>query len=323
MNILQLSDIHYGGEYDGKFNCRLNFLATLDYALNYTKVPYDLIVITGDLADRDHLAHYADIKTTLDRTGIAYFVLPGNHDDVAAMRSVFGDHALPACGYRALGGIMFWDNSSRAAPTPPPGYYSTLFCHYPVGTVPHAFMEKHALPNSDALLADLAENHGVRNVFCGHFHWSDDILSSTPQVHVCPATQCQLDPACPECSPVPESVPSGTGLPGYTRIELDQDSGAMVDYRHERVFPRFPLYAMFSISDEAIVAQMDSLGRIAESMANLTTESDDSCMHMPGIAGIRDALLSIGLGCRAISKKLPAVRRAAIEAIQPRTTNEK
>ena len=51
----------------------------------------DCVVITGDLADTGHPDEYATLRAILRRCPVPVHLLPGNHDDPAAMIARFGD----------------------------------------------------------------------------------------------------------------------------------------------------------------------------------------------------------------------------------------
>lgn len=237
MRILQLTDIHIGGDYDGKFKCKLNFLSTLLYALDSME-PYDMIVITGDLADKNHRVNYEWIAKILQSTNIPYIVLPGNHDDVQCMREVFGEHTVPDCDYFIKYGILFWNNRIDSKPLPDKfdTDVKTAFCHYPVYDIPHTFMRQHALPNAKEL-GDKLKLLGIKNVFCGHFHWGFDSHTEQVYVHVMPATQCQLDPNTPDCTPTDD-------LPVFASIILN-DNATMQSWCTRAVYPMYMLNVLY------------------------------------------------------------------------------
>ena len=51
----------------------------------------DCVVITGDLADTGHPDEYATLRAILRRCPVPVHLLPGNHDDPAALIASFGD----------------------------------------------------------------------------------------------------------------------------------------------------------------------------------------------------------------------------------------
>ncbi|MGN6317039.1 phosphodiesterase [Trinickia sp.] len=61
--------------------------------LNALEPKPDAVVITGDLVDLGSVAEYALLKTLLAPLTMPIYLLVGNHDDRAALRQVFDDHA--------------------------------------------------------------------------------------------------------------------------------------------------------------------------------------------------------------------------------------
>src|SRR5262245_6213568 len=50
----------------------------------------DAVLVSGDLADTGDPREYARVRELLAPLPMPYHVLPGNHDDVAALEAVFG-----------------------------------------------------------------------------------------------------------------------------------------------------------------------------------------------------------------------------------------
>lgn len=61
--------------------------------LNSLEPKADAVVITGDLVDLGSLDEYRLLKTLLAPLTMPVYLLVGNHDDRAALRQVFDDHA--------------------------------------------------------------------------------------------------------------------------------------------------------------------------------------------------------------------------------------
>lgn len=92
MEILQLSDIHYGADYDGKFNTANQWSAVVKDAKARNPKGYDAVIITGDLVDDDpkvdgktKATHYEDIfsdaLSLCVNSKAPVLVTPGNHDN--------------------------------------------------------------------------------------------------------------------------------------------------------------------------------------------------------------------------------------------------
>lgn len=226
VKLAQISDIHLGGEYGGKFDVEGNFRKLLD------KIQEDrMLIITGDLADENHKVHYEAIKTAVEAKFRHYMVLPGNHDDVPLMYEIFHGH-MGWTMYKGLGISLVPTIAVHG--TGPLGEHtveggllpsadlntailrdSLVFTHYPVISSSHKFMNKFALNYADkhAILSEMIKKR-CRWLFCGHFHdycrsdyktyveehLNDTIKSSTMcektsiTQYICPASQCQIDP---------------------------------------------------------------------------------------------------------------------------------
>lgn len=83
MIIAQVSDIHAAPDNDN--------LSRLDRALAWLGlIAPDVLVLTGDLIDNDWFEGYATIAARLDKRSFPAFILPGNSDNRALMRAIFG-----------------------------------------------------------------------------------------------------------------------------------------------------------------------------------------------------------------------------------------
>lgn len=71
----------------------------------------DAVVVTGDLTDCGRPAEYAHLRALLQPLSCPVFLLPGNHDDPAALRAGFPEHAHlgtsgDVCYSHPLGGMQ-------------------------------------------------------------------------------------------------------------------------------------------------------------------------------------------------------------------------
>lgn len=217
----QLTDIHFGGDYNGMFPVEENFRKVIDAANKNS-----FLIITGDLADKNHEETYHKIKTIIEeKFGQLYAVLPGNHDDVKVLYKVFEGHT-ESFVYKGVPVSLIptvWDEASgtqsgrgqlicpfdKASMLP----NSIVFTHYPVLPTSHRFMSKHDLYElSREKIINLMVETGSNVIFCGHYHdycktklvrkcqESDyrGIVKTLENVelvqYICPASQCQIDP---------------------------------------------------------------------------------------------------------------------------------
>ena len=250
LRIFQISDIHIGGEYGGKFDCWGNFEKTVNeivtryanfghrnMALFGDIFPQSILVLSGDICDRDTdsatVENYKKIKDFIDSKMFFSHILaiPGNHDDPAALSEVFGgnpencrslisDYAnlvfIPTYSgtvntEAVTGDIVTW---LSGLPDDMKNRQTLVFSHYPVGPLHHRFMSgKYSLKNGEDL-AKALEYIGVTDTFCGHYH-SGGSYSVNPRyrIHVSPSTQMQLNPYSKSCDTVAD-------YPGYQVIEL-------------------------------------------------------------------------------------------------------
>ena len=89
--IIQISDTHLFGDKNRKINGAnpyLNFKSVLSNIGAY-KDKSSIIIVTGDLSQDCTFESYQHLANLLNNTGIKYYFLPGNHDDLDVVNKVF------------------------------------------------------------------------------------------------------------------------------------------------------------------------------------------------------------------------------------------
>jgi 3',5'-cyclic-AMP phosphodiesterase len=86
--LAQLTDPHIGADWGGPVAPEAALATAVD-ALLGSPDPPDAVVVTGDLANDGTAEQYAVVRGQLARLDVPSVVLPGNHDDRAAMRAAF------------------------------------------------------------------------------------------------------------------------------------------------------------------------------------------------------------------------------------------
>lgn len=154
----------------------------------------DVVLATGDLADEGRDEDYRLLRRTLDRLAMPYYVIPGNHDDRARLRTAFADQGyLPAEGPflhyvvehyplrligldtviegEVSGGLcaarLAWlaDRLAEAPRRP-----TLVFMHHPPFPTGIRFMDSPPFEGADQLEALIRRHDQVRQIVCGHMH---------------------------------------------------------------------------------------------------------------------------------------------------------
>ncbi|NWG73499.1 MAG: phosphodiesterase [Rubrivivax sp.] len=158
------------------------------------------VVVTGDLVERASAAQYAHLRALLAPLPGPVWLIPGNHDDVAALRAAFPDHdELTPVGDPALAGHVLWAREvaglrvvalDTVVPRAPHGTLcerrlawldSTLAAmpdrptivamHHPPFVTGIAHMDAMGLREGVAGLEAVLRRHPqVERVICGHLH---------------------------------------------------------------------------------------------------------------------------------------------------------
>ncbi|MGF1528792.1 MAG: phosphodiesterase [Candidatus Competibacterales bacterium] len=210
MIIAQLTDFHLvapGERLQGRVDTNAMFTAAIE-ALNRLVPAPDVVLMTGDLTDHGTAAEYEVLRRALAAVQMPYYLIPGNHDDRAALRAAFQDQAYwpvtgPMCyvvdthPVRLLAldtvvagashgliddGQLAWLAAQLAAA---PGRPTVIFMHHPpfaVGTT----MDRIGCVNGGALEKVIEGHPQVERVICGHCHrpiqrrWANTLVSIAP-----------------------------------------------------------------------------------------------------------------------------------------------
>ncbi|HTW83465.1 MAG TPA: phosphodiesterase [Candidatus Sulfotelmatobacter sp.] len=175
----------------------------------------DLVLATGDLTDRGKPKEYKRLRKLLAHASVPVFVLPGNHDDRAALRAAFADHAyLPAHGplqwcvdagpLRVIGldtvrkkhpggeldaeRLSWLAERLEEAPTRP----TLLAMHHPPFAIGVAPVDAHGFRGVEALAELIAAHPQVARIVCGHVHRAVTVAFAGSAASTAPSTAPQL-----------------------------------------------------------------------------------------------------------------------------------
>jgi 3',5'-cyclic-AMP phosphodiesterase len=211
--LLQLTDLHCGSSWAA--HDPLDALRTVIDAVRSLPDPPHVVLVTGDLANAGLEEQYAPLPAVLDTLGLPVHVIPGNHDDRAALRRHFAlpgtgaepiQYALELDGLRVLmldtqrpgetagelgrARLEWLDARLRDDPRTP----TVVAMHHPPFLTGMAEMDPIGLPVADrAAFADILGRHPqVCGVIAGHVHRAiTGGVAGRPALTI-PSTYCQL-----------------------------------------------------------------------------------------------------------------------------------
>lgn len=260
LNVLQLSDIHYGADYDGRFDTADQWAAVVADAHKLCPDGYDAVVITGDLVDDDpkvsdelkrerYKTIIADAASLRRNDKCPLLVTPGNHDN----RKIFTEVVNTDCpcfqwglkqfgGFNDVGGqCMFVGVGNKTLVVLDSG---TVEPYKGIAKLAKVAMQHKSWFQNDTMVFThkpfrtnglyhrfmkdnlMSDEVGslvepyATDYFCGHFHHLATVDNPRMVVHACPGIQCQIDPYSKECNAIP--------VPGYQVISFESHANATV-----------------------------------------------------------------------------------------------
>ncbi len=176
----------------------------------------DAVIATGDLVDLGTAAEYGLLRELLAPLSQPLYLLPGNHDERAALRASFPDHhylnqcdpfiqwsvddypvriigidtVLPGSGAGQLcqQRLSWLDQTLSAAPDRP----TIVAMHHPPFVTGIGHMDKIGLDGIDGLAKVLTRHAQVERVIAGHLHRSITARFAGTVASVCPSPAHQV-----------------------------------------------------------------------------------------------------------------------------------
>jgi Icc protein len=237
ISILQITDCHILPCLNETFlgiNTEHYFLAVLELALAENG-PFDLIIITGDLAQNPCQESYQRILKHLEATQTPCICLPGNHDDISLMLQIF-NRPLVSCRKQMLLGnwqLIFLNSQIKGASggqlsnqelclldeclSKHPDHYALIAVHHHCLETKSAWMDTMMIENSFELWSIIDKYPKVKIITNGHIHQLMDIEYRGVRVLGAPSTCFQFKPNNPTFSL--DNIAS----PGYRQITLSSN----------------------------------------------------------------------------------------------------
>lgn len=216
--LVQISDLHireHGKIAYGVLDTATYLDQTVKTLLRLPQAP-DAVIVTGDLADSGSLDDYARVQHLLSRLNAPLYLMPGNHDDRANLRTAFPAHTY-------LGNSGFIQYTARvgelhvvALDTTEPGQEAGALCterldwlnstlnalsgqpvivamHHPPFNTLIGHMDAIGLRAGTNELETLIARHpNVQRIICGHLHRAIETCFGGTLASICPAPAHQI-----------------------------------------------------------------------------------------------------------------------------------
>ncbi len=185
-------------------------------AVNNLRQRVDFTVITGDLVDFGTIDEYQHLYELLAPLASPYYLIPGNHDDRSAMRTVFDDHAylgesefvqyaIDLGGLRlvALDTVVPHASHGKLCDqrldwlaetlSSAPSAATVIAMHHPPFKTFIGHMDDIGLLEGRERLEQIVTTHpNVERILCGHLHRAIDVRFGGTIASTCPAPAHQV-----------------------------------------------------------------------------------------------------------------------------------
>ena len=216
MRIVQITDTHVSAE-PGATGALIDANEALERAvdvLNGLEPQPDVVLITGDLADRGEPEDYVILAEILDKLVAPTYLIPGNHDDARVLVEQMPTlDYLPRSGHCSYTVEHFpvrlvaldttdperhdgvfpedrarWLDETLSADQRP----TLLFMHHPPFDTGIFFMDAIDLKGRDRFRHLIAQHPHVTRIICGHVHRAIQANWGPTSLSICPSTAHQV-----------------------------------------------------------------------------------------------------------------------------------
>ena len=197
-------------------------------------INFDLILVTGDLAQDPCPASYLRILNSLETYNTPCICLPGNHDDYDLMQQILNT-SLVNCrkqiflenwqliclnsqipdadgGYLSNQELLFLENCLSSKPD----HHALIAVHHHCLKTNSAWMDTMMIENSQELWAIINKHPQTKAITTGHIHQVMDISPASVRVLGTPST-------CFQFKPESKTFSVENTAPGYRLIQLYAD----------------------------------------------------------------------------------------------------
>ena len=213
LSILQITDLHLLTE-SGKKMCGIDteksFCQLLEYAFSQHR-SFDLILVTGDLAQTPCQFSYQRIAEELEKYQTKTICLPGNHDDFELMQQLIRSEkvncnkltefthwqmiALNSQKKGSEGGFLEVTELDFLKASLDKSDLNTLIAVHHNSLPTHSrWLDTMMIENSEELFSLLKKYPQVKAISCGHIHQQQELIKNNILVLGTPSTCFQFKP---------------------------------------------------------------------------------------------------------------------------------
>ncbi|ACL71667.1 3',5'-cyclic-AMP phosphodiesterase [Thioalkalivibrio sulfidiphilus] len=216
LTVVQITDPHLGAPSEGMYGVTIDTGATLARVLADIRArcpQADLMLATGDLAERPVPATYAQLRKALSGLPMPVHCLPGNHDEPQVMEEALADAPGIDCA-RVItredwvvvmldstipghaGGALDADELEFLEETLSrhPARNALICLHHPVVAVGSRWMDRMKLADAGALFQITDRHTQVRGLLFGHIHQDFEAVRKGVRLIGTPSTCLQFLP---------------------------------------------------------------------------------------------------------------------------------
>lgn len=235
IRLLQLSDPHLFGRADRALRGVVT-RSSLQAVLRHARAHHwdaEALLLTGDLVN-DDAAGYATVRELLGNLGKPVWCLPGNHDDIGAMRRELAAAPFAVGGHHDLGGwrVIMLDSCvagqahgrisaaelarlDAALASAGERHVLVSLHHHPV-RMASRWLDSVGLQNADEFFAITDRYPLLRAILWGHVHQPYDSRRKGVRLLAVPST-------CAQFLPHSDQFAVDPSPPGYRRLTLRSD----------------------------------------------------------------------------------------------------
>ncbi|AIN47544.1 3',5'-cyclic-AMP phosphodiesterase [Candidatus Palibaumannia cicadellinicola] len=245
IRILQITDTHlFASKHDTLLGVKTfySYNAVLD-AVQATDDHFDLVVVTGDLAQDYSPNAYRHFASGMTRLPAPCVWLPGNHDYQPVMVNILAEYGISPAKQVIMGEnwqLLLLDSQVYGVPygklsdyqlkwlvkilVQQPLRHTILLLHHhpcPSGSI---WLDQHRLGNAHRLAEVLQQHPLVHTLLCGHIHQELDVNWQGRRVLASPST-------CVQFKPHHTSFTIDTVGPGWRYLDLTLEGDVYTEVR--------------------------------------------------------------------------------------------